>query len=297
MQIQASILHGPKDIRIVRSKPPLAAIADTSQETRTIGPPRPDEVQVAIRCTGLCGSDVHYYKHFRNGNIQVREPLTLGHESAGVVVAAGPGVHDLKEGDAVALEVGVPCGACEQCAAGRYNLCPAMEFRSSAKRFPHAQGTLQQRVNHPARFCHRIPAGLSFAEGALAEPISVALHALRRAGFAAGRRVLVFGAGPVGLCVAGLARIKGAGRVVIADIDGQRLDFATGNGIADSSHTMSTAGSGNIDEQLKAASEMPARLKEVSLPSEYDIVFECTGSPACLQAAIFVSVSAQNSPN
>jgi L-iditol 2-dehydrogenase len=237
---------------------------------------------------------VHYYKHFRNGNIQVREPLTLGHESSGVIAAVGSAVRDLREGDAVALEVGVPCGSCEQCADGRYNLCPAMEFRSSAKRFPHAQGTLQQRVNHPARFCHKIPAGLSFAEGALAEPVSVALHALRRAGFAPGRRVLVFGAGPVGLCVAALARIKKAERVVIADIDERRLAFATENGMADSSHSMSSSSSQNIDEQLRVAGEMPERLREESLPGEYDIIFECTGSPACLQAAIFVGVADYN---
>ena len=166
-----------------------------------------------------------------------------------------------------------------------------------AKRFPHAQGTLQQRINHPARFCHKIPAGLSFAEGALAEPVSVALHALRRAAFAPGRRVLVFGAGPVGLCVAALARIKNAERVVIVDIDERRLAFAMENGMADSSHSTASSSSQNIDEQLKMAGEMPERLREESLPGEYDIIFECTGSPACLQAAIFVGVADYNAPH
>jgi L-iditol 2-dehydrogenase len=231
---------------------------------------------------------VHYYKHFRNGNIQVLEPLTLGHESAGIVVAAGRDVHDLKAGDAVALEVGVACDACEQCRAGRYNLCPRMDFRSSAKRFPHAQGTLQHRINHPARLCHGLPAGLSFAEGALAEPVSVALHALRRAAFAPGREVLVFGAGPVGLCVAALAKVKEAAKVVIADVDAKRLAFATENGMADFHHAISAASGQDIDEQLKIASEMPERLRKDSLPDDFDIIFECTGSPACLQAAIFV---------
>jgi L-iditol 2-dehydrogenase len=252
-------------------------------------------VQVAIRSTGLCGSDVHYYKTHRNGSIRVLAPLTLGHESAGVVLAAGSAVRDLRAGDAVALEVGVPCGSCGLCAGGRYNLCPAMEFRSSARRFPHAQGTLQQRINHPARFCHRLPAGVGFEEGALAEPVSVAVHAMGRAGLGAGAAVLVFGAGPVGLCVAALARIKGAGRVVVADVDARRLAFAVEKGMADESHVVSGERVGNVDEQLRIASELPERLKKDSLPGEYDIVFECTGSPACLQAAIFVSISTVSS--
>jgi L-iditol 2-dehydrogenase len=220
----------------------------------------------------------------------VREPLTLGHESSGVVVAVGQDVRELGEGDRVALEVGVPCGLCEQCQTDRYNLCPAMEFRSSAKRYPHAQGTLQERINHPARFCHKIPASISFAEGALAEPISVALHALKRASFSPGCSVLVFGAGPVGLCVSALAKIKKAGVVVIADLDASRLAFASIHGMADFDHMVFGATGQVIDEQLRLASEMPENLKKDLLPGEYDVVFECTGSPACLQAAIFVGV-------
>lgn len=117
-------------------------------------------MQVAVRATGLCGSDLHYFNHYRNGDIQVREPLTLGHESSGVVTAVGPGVPAgaaaaLRPGDRVALEVGLPCGECALCAEGRYNICRAMKFRSSAKAFPHAQGTLQDRINHPAKWCHK----------------------------------------------------------------------------------------------------------------------------------------------
>jgi L-iditol 2-dehydrogenase len=219
----------------------------------------------------------------------VREPLTLGHESSGVVVAVGEGVDgELKEGDLVALEVGIPCDQCELCKAGRYNICPLMNFRSSAKRYPHAQGTLQERINHPARFCHKIPPGLSFAEGALAEPVSVAIHAMRRSSLAPGLNILVFGAGPIGLCVSALAKIRKSGVVVITDIDGDRLKFATENGMADFSYKASGKTGQYIDEQLTLAREMPEKFKNCSLPCEYDIVFECTGSPACLQAAIFV---------
>jgi L-iditol 2-dehydrogenase len=117
---------------------------------------------VAIRVTGLCGSDLHYFNHYRNGDILVKEPLTLGHESSGVVVAVGSQVTSLAVGDNVALEVGQPCEACELCLEGRYNICKEMKFRSSAKAFPHAQGTLQDRVNHPARWCHRYADPSSF---------------------------------------------------------------------------------------------------------------------------------------
>jgi L-iditol 2-dehydrogenase len=98
---------------------------------------------------------MHYFGHYRNGDIMVREPLTLGHESAGAVVAVGSAVTELAPGDHVALEVGLPCEKCELCAEGRYNICKGMNFRSSAKAFPHSQGTLQEKINHPARWCHK----------------------------------------------------------------------------------------------------------------------------------------------
>lgn len=109
-----------------------------------------------MRSTGLCGSDLHYYNHYRNGDIIVKEPMSLGHESAGVVVAVGSEAQaNFKVGDKVALEVGLPCGECDRCKEGRYNICKGMKFRSSAKAFPHAQGTLQDRINHPAAWCHK----------------------------------------------------------------------------------------------------------------------------------------------
>jgi len=117
--------------------------------------PEPDEVQVAVQATGLCGSDLHYFNHYRNGDILVQEPLTLGHESAGVVTGIGNRVVNLKVGDKVALEVGLPCLECDLCESGRYNVCKGMRFRSSAKSFPHFQGTLQERINHPAAYCHK----------------------------------------------------------------------------------------------------------------------------------------------
>ena len=138
--VRAAVLHGPEDLRI---------------EERQLEPPGPNDVQVAIKATGLCGSDVHYYKDFRNGGIQVREPLILGHEAAGVVCDVGKNVYNVKVGDKVALEVGMPCGTCYRCKEGRYNICKDLEFRGSAKKTPHTQGTLQEKINHPAVRCHR----------------------------------------------------------------------------------------------------------------------------------------------
>lgn len=132
----------------------LVAPGDIRAESKSLAAPLADEVQIAVRATTLCGSDIHYYQHGRNGTIQVREPLCLGHEAAGEVVAVGADV-DLKIGDRVAVECGVPCEACEWCLAQRYNLCPKMRFRSSGSAWPHFQGTLQTRINHPARWTHR----------------------------------------------------------------------------------------------------------------------------------------------
>lgn len=278
-QIRASVLHGAKDLRI---------------ESRSIFPPGPTELQVSIRATGLCGSDLHYYRHNRNGDIIVQEPLSLGHESAGVVVGVGSEVKNFNVGDKVALEVGQPCEQCERCKEGRYNICKAMRFRSSAKSFPHAQGTLQDRINHPAAWCHKLPEDMSLDLGALLEPLSVAIQAAKRAQLQAGATVLVFGAGAVGLLVAAMAKISGAGTVVIADIDQGRVDFAVKNNFADRAYTVPMKRGNTIEEQLEIAKETAAAIGKTPRGSagevgEVDAVFECTGVPSCVQASIYAT--------
>lgn len=111
-----------------------------------------------MKATTLCGSDLHYFTHYRNGDFCIKEPLSPGHECAGVVVATGSKAeqqYGVKVGDQVAVEVGVPCDDCEHCWDGDYNLCEKLRFRSSAACFPHYQGTLQQRFNHPAKWVHK----------------------------------------------------------------------------------------------------------------------------------------------
>ena len=154
----AAILYGPRDIRV---------------EERNLWPPSSGHAQVKVMSTGLCGSDrmflacsasservspffvlVHYYSHGRNGDFAVRAPLVLGHEAAGYVTAVAPGVTHLKVGQRVAIEAGISCRSCKHCDSGRYNLCKGMRFCSSAARFPHVDGTLQTKMNHPAFVLH-----------------------------------------------------------------------------------------------------------------------------------------------
>ncbi|KAF7426259.1 hypothetical protein PC9H_008627 [Pleurotus ostreatus] len=186
----AAVLHGPADIRL---------------EHRTLFRPARGAARIRILATGLCGSDLHYFADARNGDFAVRAPLVLGHEAVGEVEAAGAGAVDaygrqLQVGTRVAIEPGVPCcidtagnssgaGAassasaksCTHCASGRYNLCKDLRFASSAKTFPHLDGTLQEKMLHPAALLWPLPDSVSPALGALAEPLSVVLHASRRA--------------------------------------------------------------------------------------------------------------------
>lgn len=119
-----------------------------------VAQPQGDEVQIEVRSVTVCGSDLHYFSHGCNGAIVPRQPLCLGHESSGQIVAVGEGVRNVKAGDRVAIEPGVPCSRCTICDEGRYNLCPSLRFRGSGAAFPHYQGLLQERVNHPSKWVH-----------------------------------------------------------------------------------------------------------------------------------------------
>ena len=267
-----------------------------TKEHRLIESPGPYELQIAVTMTGLCGSDLHYYNHYRNGDFMVKEPLILGHESAGHVVAVGSAIPsaDFELGDKVTLEVGIPCGSCRLCQSGRYNICKDLKFGSSAKSFPHAQGTLQERINHPARWCHKLPANLSLERGALLEPLGVAIQANRRAALPKGGSILVFGAGAVGMLVAGVARLNGAKIVVIADINAARVDFAVKHHFAHSGSRVLPQRGESIQEDLAIARDTAEKIAQMMLPDgstfgEADAIFECTGVPSCVQASIFAS--------
>lgn len=251
-----------------------------------------------MKSTTLCGSDLHYWNHARNGDFVVREPLSLGHESAGVVIAVGKNVTNLQVGDRVAIEVGISCSHCKQCLIGKYHLCPNMQFRSSAKTFPHFQGTLQERLNHPAVLCHKIPSSVPYEAAALIEPLCVAIHATRRAQVAPGSTVLVFGAGAVGLFAAAMAKIAGATTIAIADIAKGRVDFAVENGFATHSYVVPMTRGKTTEEKLEIATKTAQTITAIPLDpkaddsetlGQFDVVFECTGVESCVQAGIYVS--------
>ena len=177
---RAAVLHAVNDLRI---------------DDVPVSTPGPNEVLLAIRSVGICGSDVHYWEHGRIGRFVVESPMILGHESAGVVEEVGPGVTNLSPGDRVAIEPGVPCRVCSFCKSGRYNLCPDVQFLAT----PPVNGSMARYMTHAADFCNKLPDHVSLDEGAMLEPLSVGIHACRRGEVGMGSRVLITGAGPIGL--------------------------------------------------------------------------------------------------
>ncbi|KAK4234067.1 alcohol dehydrogenase [Achaetomium macrosporum] len=258
--------------------------------------PGPAEVLVHIKTTGICGSDVHFWKRGRIGSLTVEGDCILGHEAAGVVVKCGEGVTDLKPGenltqtgaigDRVAVEPGVPCGKCFLCLDGRYNLCKDVQF---AGVYPY-DGTLQRYKVHPATWLHkrinptfspRLPDNVSFAEGALLEPLSVVLQGLRIAQLNLGRGAVVCGAGPIGLIALAAARASGAHPLVITDVEPKRLEFAR--------QFVSSCLTYRVDP-AQGPEEVAAEIRRLFGTREYEApptVLECTGAESSICTAAF----------
>ena len=191
-------------------------------ESAPIHTPGPDQVLLHVRCTGICGSDVHFWKGGGIGPITIDGDCILGHEGAGVVLQIGSSVTSLKPGDRVAIEPGVPCDECFLCQKGEYNLCEDVAFAGA---YPYA-GSLQRYKVHSAKFCHKIPDSMTFSQGALLEPLSVVMHGISQCGLILGKGVAIQGAGPIGLVALAAARASGAYPIVISDIEPKRLAFA-----------------------------------------------------------------------
>ncbi len=228
-----------------------------SIEERPAPDPGPDQVLVEVRAVGICGSDVHYYEHGRIGDYVVEQPMIVGHEAAGLVVAVGAEVDPARVGRRVALEPGVPCRACVQCLAGRYNLCPDVVFFAT----PPVDGAISTYVTIASSFAHDVPNDLSAEQAAMAEPVSVGVWAARKAQISPGDRVLVTGAGPIGLFSAQVARAFGAVEVMVTDLSPYRLSVASRLGL----------------------SSQPAT---DPLTAEYDVLLECSGAPAALRSGM-----------
>lgn len=237
---RAAVLHGVEDLRV---------------EEREVPRPGPNEVLVEVRSVGVCGSDVHYFEHGRIGDHVVRQPMVLGHEASGVVVASGEQATLHALGQRVALEPGVPDLRCRACRTGHYNLCPNVRFFAT----PPIDGAFATYVTIVEDFAYAVPDSLSDDAAALIEPLSVGLWACRRGGVQPGDTVLVTGAGPVGLLAVQAARAAGAAAVVVSDVNDRRLALARELGA-----------SGTVDVREES-------LAEVDLHA--DVLLECSGSP------------------
>ncbi|XP_076664373.1 sorbitol dehydrogenase [Andrena cerasifolii] len=200
----------------------LYGINDLRLEQTPIEEPDQGEVLIEMGCVGICGSDVHYLVNGRIGDFVVREPMIVGHESSGTVSKLGKNVKHLKVGDRVAIEPGVPCRTCTFCKEGRYNLCKDIVFCAT----PPVHGSLRRFYKHAADFCFKLPDHMTLEEGALLEPLSVGVHACKRANIGIGSRLLILGAGPIGLVTLLVAKAMGASKIVITDLLESRLSVA-----------------------------------------------------------------------
>ncbi|XP_071644868.1 sorbitol dehydrogenase isoform X3 [Temnothorax longispinosus] len=200
----------------------LYGINDLRLENTSIEEPGENEVLVEMGCVGICGSDVHYLVNGRIGDFIVKKPMIIGHESSGTVSKLGKNVKNLKVGDRVAIEPGVPCRICTYCKEGRYNLCKDMVFCAT----PPVHGSLRRFYKHAADFCFKLPDHVSLEEGALLEPLSVAVHTCKRAEIGINSKVLILGAGPIGLMTLLVAKAMGANKIVITDMVQSRLNVA-----------------------------------------------------------------------
>ena len=232
--MKAIVIHGALDLRIEEREPSL---------------PGPDEVSIAIRRGGICGSDLHYYQHGGFGTVRLREPMILGHEIAGEISAVGAKVTNLKTGDRVAVNPSRPCKVCVYCQAGLQNHCLDMLFYGSAMRMPHVQGAFRQSLVALESQCHKIASGVSLEEAAFAEPFAVALHAIARAGPLTNKSVLVTGCGPIGALSIIAARAHGARDITATDISDYTLRLARAIG---ADHTINVATQAQDLTPLKA---------------------------------------------
>ncbi|WP_299473910.1 L-idonate 5-dehydrogenase [uncultured Roseibium sp.] len=253
--MKSIVIHAAKDLRI---------------EEQDADNPGPGEVQIKLATGGICGSDLHYFNHGGFGPVRLKEPMILGHEVSGHITALGNGVSGLSVGQLVAVSPSRPCGNCRFCNEGRHNQCLNMRFYGSAMPFPHIQGAFRQVLVADAAQCG--PAdGLSTGEAAMAEPLSVCLHAARQAGEMIGKSVLVTGCGPIGILCILAARRAGADFIVATDLSPFTLQMAK------------TAGA---DLTLNMAEDPQGLDRFTPEKGTFDILFECSGAAPALTAGI-----------
>jgi L-idonate 5-dehydrogenase len=253
--MDALVIHAPGDLRIEDVPTPQV---------------QANQLRVRVRAGGICGSDLHYFQHGGFGTVRIKEPMVLGHEVAGIIAEAGRDVRHFGPGDRIAISPSRPCGACRYCQQGLQNHCLDMRYYGSAMRTPHVQGAFRQEIVCEATQAHRLADTLSDAEGAMAEPLSVALHAVRRAGPLLGKNVLVTGCGPIGALIVIAARRAGAGNIVVTDMGAYPLRRALEVGA----------------DQVVNVAEQPDGLTAFSADKgSFDVLFEASGNERALRGA------------
>jgi len=253
--MEALVIHAPGDLRV---------------ETYPTPPTGTGQLRVRVRCGGICGSDLHYYQHGGFGTVRIQEPMVLGHEVAGVVEEAGPDAGGFAAGDRVAISPSRPCGLCRYCQQGLQNHCLDMRYYGSAMRTPHVQGAFRQEIVVEHWQAHRLADSVSDGEGSMAEPLSVALHAVRRAGPLLGKRVLVTGCGPIGALAIIAARRAGAAHIVATDVG---------------AHTLGKALKVGADEVVNVAEEPEGLRRFTADKGSFDVLLEASGNPRALVGA------------
>jgi len=257
----AAIVEGDKTVKIIPRE--LPSIKD-------------DEVLLSVTSVGICGSDLKYWAYGKCGRFKLDGmSMVIGHEGAGIVEMVGDKVTHLKKGDRVAIEPGVPCKNCEVClTTDRYNLCPKMKFCAT----PPVHGNLCKYFVHDSQFCFKLPDHVSDEEGAMVEPLSVAVHTCRRAGVLPGHRILIFGSGPIGILCGLVAKQMGAVKVLIVDIADHRLKDAETYGAADLFY--------KVTKEDTDPSLLSSKLKSLFQGKLPHAAMECSGADSSLKTAM-----------
>ncbi|WP_114390758.1 alcohol dehydrogenase catalytic domain-containing protein [Notoacmeibacter marinus] len=218
IQNRGAVLHGPEDLRF---------------EPVSNEPVGPGELRIKLGAAGICGSDQHYYRHARMGRFVLKSPFVLGHEMSGDVIEVGSEIAGFALGDRVVVDPALTCGTCPSCRAGRANLCYNVQFMGSASHDPHLDGGYRDSFVVNATRCVKVPRDTPHEIIAATEPLSVAVHAIERAGPLLGRDVLITGGGTIGCLTVACAAVAGAARICVSDPNEFRRETALKMGASD----------------------------------------------------------------
>jgi L-iditol 2-dehydrogenase len=254
--MRVSRLHGTRDLRLEELARPT---------------PGSDEVLLQVACVGVCGSDVHYYQHGRIGSQVVEEPIIMGHEFSARITALGAKVTGLEPGQLVAIEPGISCGQCEPCRHGHPNLCPEVRFCGT----PPIDGVFAEYAVMPAENCFPLPQGMSAIEGAMLEPLGIAIHSVDLGHLKAGLTVAVLGAGPIGLLIAAAAKAAGASQIFVTEPLAYRRQFA-----------LDYIANAALDPETQ---DVVAGIRQLTAGRGVDVAFEAAGAPETPQQAAAVT--------